>query len=404
MVANVTPGGLPTKLAALSGLRLAGVAGGVLAGFVTTLPGTLMGIGLVALFGLLGERGVLVIEFASVGISAYVVVVLLDYVIRIVGTAPKRGVALAIVLAVALATGPNSLIRLTGLLIGREWEAGLPEFGSVQIVVLALAIIVGYSLLTGSRRRSSEPRLTAGAAGGDAEIGGERPQSLARPALIVTGIFAGLMILAFAGSWAVAGMPGLVFMGLIALSIAATFGGGNAYIGIGAGFFVTTGMISAGMYYGQLVPIANATPGPLIMKLAAQMGWVFGVENYGYVAAAVLAACALVQGVGVSNVFAMLVFAGYERYANAPILRDLAVYILPVIGGMLITTALDMSHTAAVLGAQAGPPVTAMAWAFVALVAVSWWIVRRFRIMDLWIILGAGVLTLGVLGAIVWGA
>ncbi|HHW83375.1 MAG TPA: hypothetical protein GX743_06105, partial [Actinomycetales bacterium] len=159
VVSNVTPGGLPTKLAGLSGLRLAGVPGSVLGGFAATAPGTAMVLGLVALFGILGPDGVLAIEFASVGISAYVVVVLLEYVVRLIRTAPRPWVAAAITVAVAALTGLDDLARLLGLALGQEWELSLPQLSSVAIVVVALALIILFSLLTGWRRRWAQPRL-----------------------------------------------------------------------------------------------------------------------------------------------------------------------------------------------------------------------------------------------------
>ncbi|MDO5494799.1 MAG: chromate transporter [bacterium] len=407
VVANVTPGGLPTKLAGLSGLRIGGVTGAVLSGFATSAPGTLMVLGLIALFGILGPGGILAIEFASVGISAYVVVILLQYVLRLIRTAPQPAVAATITILVALLTGLDDLIRLAGLAFGQTWETGLPTLSSVTIVVAALVLIVLYSLLTGWRRRSATPQppspSVGGEAGGDGVAPGERTGSLVRPALVSAAVLTALMAAGFAAAWAVAGVTGLAFMGLIALSIAASFGGGNAYIAVGAGFFVTSGMVSADAFYGQLVPVANATPGPIIMKLAAELGWGFGVENYGLVAAVVLALAALIQGVAVSNISAMLVFAGYERYSDAPMLKDIAVYILPVIGGMLVTTAANMTVTSARFGELAGVPAWAMVWAFAALACVIAWASRRFRLHDVLVILIAGALTLGVLWGI-WAA
>lgn len=415
VVANVTPGGLPTKLAGLSGLRIAGVRGSVLAGFATNLPGVLIGIGLVALFGILGDSGVLAVEFAAVGISAYVVVVLLQYVFRLVSTATRRLGAALITVVIALATGTNDIIRLIGLALGQRWETHLPQLGSVAVVVIALVAIILYSLLTGWRRRFAEPRLTRPgpdkkkppdvaappdeAMPPDAATPADGGEPLVRSALVTAAILAALSVAGLAAAWALAGMPGLVFMSLIALSMAATFGGGNAYIAVGAGFFVTSGMVTAEVFYGQLVPVANATPGPLISKLAAQMGWVLGMDHHGIVVAVGLALCALVQGVAVSNLIAMLVFAGYERYADAPILRDLALYILPVIGGMLVTTAANMTVTATGFGGLAGVPALPMVWAIVVLAFAIWWAQRRLRIHDVVIILLAGALTLAAL----WG-
>lgn len=389
VVANVTPGGLPTKLAGLAGVELAGVAGGVLGGFATALPGAVMVVALIALFAVLGDTGLRYIEYASVGISAYIVMILGEYIVSTVRKAPTRWVAAAIVAVVFLATGANEAIALAGTLVGQEWVTNLPQLSSVAAVVAALVLIVLYSLVT-SRRRGVPvpPSSTEGAV---------RAHSIQRAALVSAAILFALALAGLAVSWLVAGLPGLVFMGLIALSIVATFGGGNAYIAVGAGFFVTSGMVAAETYYGQLVPVGNATPGALIMKLAAELGYVFGAEVGGVPVALVLALAAFVQGVAVSNLAAMLVLAGYEKANGTTVLRDISVYILPVICGMLVTTALEMVNTAARMGAQSGAPLTAMAWAVLTGVALMWALHTKWRVRDLVLLAVGGVLSLAAL-------
>lgn len=381
VVANVTPGGLPTKLAGLAGLEVAGVAGGVLGGFATALPGAIMVVALIAAFSALGTSGLRLIEYASVGISAYVVMILAVYILSTIRKAPSRLVASVIVTVVFLATGINDAIALLGTLLGQEWHTDLPQLSSVAAVVAALVLIVLYSLLTSRRRGVPVPPQASESVA--------RTRELQRGALVVSGVLVALVLLGLAASWLVAGMPGLIFMGLIALSIMATFGGGNAYIAVGAGFFVTSGMVAAETYYGQLVPVGNATPGALIMKLAAELGYVFGASVGGVPVALILALAAFIQGVALSNLTAMLVLAGYERAAGTTVLHDISIYILPVICGMLVTTAADMINTAAFMGAQSGVSLTVMAWAMLAAVAAMWVAHVRLKVPDL-VLLGIG--------------
>lgn len=412
VVANVTPGGLPTKLAGLAGLELAGVAGGVLGGFATALPGAVMVVGLIALFSVLGASGLRLIEYASVGISAYIVMVLAEYIVSTVRRAPSRAAAAAIVVVVFLATGINDAVELTGHLLGQRWRTDVSQLSSVAAVVAALVLIVLYSLLTARRRGVPIPpsgaarplsppsAATAGHSTDSTVPAANAGGSLQRDALITALILAGLAAAGLVVSWLVAGLPGLTFMALIALSIVATFGGGNAYIAVGAGFFVTSGMIAAETYYGQLVPVGNATPGALIMKLAAELGYVFGAEIGGVPVALILAVAAFIQGVAVSNLAAMLVFAGYERAAGTSVLRDISIFILPVICGMLVTTAIDMVITAARMGAQAGPSMAVRSWIVIAGVGVMWALHRKTRVPDLVLLAVGGAVSLGLLAAI----
>lgn len=397
VVANVTPGGLPTKLAALSGLRLAGIPGAVLGGFVAALPGTIMVFLLIGLVGVMGNAGVRYVEYAAVGISAYVVVVLIEYTRRTLrgrGIRHRMAINWAIAVLVGLAMGANTFVTWIGQLVGQTWETSLPQLSSVAVVVIALAVIIGWSMIRWLANLTSGHASRKALAKHTKTLPRDESHQLIIKALLSAAILAGIALLGLVAASAVAGAEGFWFMVLIALSIFATFGGGNAYIAVGSGFFVLTGYIGAEVFYGQLVPFANATPGPLIMKLSAEAGWEYG-STWGIFAGVVLAICGLVEGVAVSNLTALLVFSGYERYSDARVFRDISTFILPVICGMLLATALDMAVTAALLGAQSGIPVVVMAWAFAALVAVIWWVERRIAIHDVWVIVIASVTTLG---------
>ena len=125
------------------------------------------------------------------------------------------------------------------------------------------------------------------------------------------------------------------------------------------------------------------------MKLAAELGYVFGASVGGVPVALILALAAFIQGVALSNLTAMLVLAGYERAAGTTVLHDISIYILPVICGMLVTTAADMINTAAFMGAQSGVSLTVMAWAMLAAVAAMWVAHVRLKVPDL-VLLGIG--------------
>ena len=92
VIANVTPGGLPTKLAALSGFHVGGTWTAVLSSIVAGLPGTILAVGIVAFFGVLGPDAIRWVEYAAVGISAFIIVLLVEYIAKVWRTAPSRRV------------------------------------------------------------------------------------------------------------------------------------------------------------------------------------------------------------------------------------------------------------------------------------------------------------------------
>jgi len=107
VIANVTPGGLPTKLAALSGFHVAGTTGAVLSAVAAGLPGTLMAVAIIGFFGDLGQDAIRWVEHAAVGISAFIIL----------------------------------------LLVGQEWEPALPSMNAIQVILVSLVVIAGVIAL-----------------------------------------------------------------------------------------------------------------------------------------------------------------------------------------------------------------------------------------------------------------
>ena len=116
-------------------------------------------------------------------------------------------------------------------------------------------------------------------------------------------------------------------LGLVALSTLTSFGGGEAYVGVADGIFVAGGHLDQAVFYGQLVPVANALPGPILVKLAAAIGFV-GRADAGLVAA--------------GTALAAVVMSLVERAQDSPVVRDLGAAVLPVISGLLVTTSVSM--------------------------------------------------------------
>lgn len=384
VIANVTPGGLPTKLAALSGFDVAGTAGAILSAVAAGLPGTLLAVAIIGWFGVLRADALRWVEYAGVGISAYIVLLLIEYVARVWRTAgAARTGVVAVTLTVFALTGANPALVTLGHLVGRGIEPRLPAVGSLEVIVGALFLI---AIGTAVRRPTPLPHAPR-------EVDHERIRRYLRAGAAFTVVTLATVAL----SAAVAGAPGGALMGLIALSMLATFGGGPAYIAVADGFFVGS-WVEADVFYSQLVPVANATPGPLITKLAAAVAFHHGMANVSLPAAVVLALGGLVVAAGVSGAVAMVVTGGQERIAGAGYIRRLQRWVVPVICGLLVTTAFSMTLAAVAVGGRAGIAPTPMAWVFTVLVAALLWLHPRVRLPDVVWIAAVGALTLAGLG------
>lgn len=383
VIANVTPGGLPTKLAALSGFHVGGTWTAVLSSIVAGLPGTILAVGIVAFFGVLGPDAIRWVEYAAVGISAFIIVLLVEYIAKVWRTAPARRLAVGITLATFVVSGLNPFVRVVGLLLGQEWAPALPAMNAIQVILVALVLIAVVMTVRRSTPLPLVPVLT--------------DPLRVRRYVIAGGVFAGLAVAAIGVSALVAGSGGGRLMALVALSMLATFGGGPAYIAVADGFFVGS-FVSADVFYAQLVPVGNATPGPLITKLAAQVGFSYGLENVSPAAGVVLALCGLVVAATVSGAVAMVVMAGYERIAGRGYMRRLQAYVVPVICGLLITTAFSMTLAAVAIGGRADVGPTPMVWGMAVLVALLLAVHARVKVPDVVFILLAGALTVVVLG------
>lgn len=85
VIANITPGALPVKLAALLSGRANGAIASVACALAVAFPGAVATVGLIALFNVPGGDTIRYVEFAAVGITAFIIVLLLPMGKHLVG-------------------------------------------------------------------------------------------------------------------------------------------------------------------------------------------------------------------------------------------------------------------------------------------------------------------------------
>ncbi len=363
LIANLTPGALPVKLAALAGAELGRPVMALAAGVAVALPGALATVILLASFHAIGAAGIRLVEFAAVGISVFIMVLLGHFIVKVIAKAADRqGWAIAIMAASFVATAGPLLVRAAGKLLGRDWQLGLPRLTAVQVIVVAIVAITVVHLL--------HPRPNPPSSGGGN-----------RAAWHSAALFIGVLVAVLAA--AVFWPAGARFLGLVGLSTATSFGGGEAYVAVADGFFVASGMVDPHVFYGQTVPVANALPGPILVKIASAVGFSFGMACGGWPLAVIFSLGAFMVAIAVSCVPAMMLLAGYAKVGRSLFIRRLGNYIMPVICGLLLTTSVAMVDANMNVAAAASVSVPAVGWATLVGVGVLWWLQTRFKLADL---------------------
>ena len=387
VIANVTPGALPVKLAALSGSQLSGSTAAASGAIAVALPGALITVALLALFSALGPGAISIVEYASLGISAFILYLLAHYILKVLLPGGRVQWVSVIIAAVAfLLSGAARAVELVFVALDSEPSWALPELSALGLVLVALAAIAMVTLWQLSR---------GGVAAAAAVAGGVEVPVGARRALRGALLLAMITVAGFGLALAVAPEAAtLSFFGLILVSTVSSFGGGEAYVGVADGFFVATGLVESTLFYGQIVPVANALPGPILVKIASGIAYGVGVEAGSVITGTVFAIAAFLITVGGSSSLALLLLAGYDRARNSLFVRNISTFILPVICGLLAATSLSLLHASAGIADNAGVPAAAAIAGSLALAMLVPLVHRVGRVPDIALIIAFGALSL----------
>lgn len=179
-------------------------------------------------------------------------------------------------------------------------------------------------------------------------------------------------------------LPGSIpFFGSMLLSVVTSFGGGEAYIAIADSTFVQAGYIVSDVFYGRIVPVANALPGPILIKVAAAVAFAWGEAQGGLVIGVLAAGIAILLTVGACSAIALLVQNFYELLKDAPVLLAIKRYILYVVCGTLLSTSIAMFYEGIKVAGEAGFQPVLTYIVMVAGTALLYLLHKRFHLHDL---------------------
>lgn len=434
VVANITPGALPVKLGATCGYSLFGVSASVGAAYCVMLPGTLFTVLIIALFSMMGQQAVNYLTYASVGITVFIVFLLINYTIKTVKDGSVRRNVIICAAALFLTFGkvireiieyafslpahalgtPVFNISMINLMILSFYLIIFTQLTKKKSYVIAAFVLSGVYALFCGKSAASWPvagiaRLVVialfvlsilsvwltGPRSGDK--GKFRP-SIQKGILLSIALFIGIPVVIIIVMLILGIIPGgsVGFLGNVVVSAVTSFGGGEAYVAIADSIFVQSGYVAGDIFYNRIVPVANALPGPILIKVVAAIGFVFGQTASGMTGGICLAAVTALTAVGACSAIAMLVLNFYDALKDSVIVRSLKKYILSVICGSLISVSLAMFYEAIKVAGDRGFNPLPTFGVMAVCVAFTSWLHKRYRVHDL-ILLGVSiVVSLGV--------
>lgn len=380
IVSNITPGTLPVKLAAATGKKVSGLPGMLGAAIMASLPGVGITVFLVSILSQLNENVVTQIKYASVGISVFIILLLINYITKVLSGCRQTKTLTAgwiIMLTAFFLTSGKEIVNVLGLK-----HAPIFDISTIHLLLLTFFIIfftegkitpfkgtiagiisILYILCTGKAHIiANEKVLTA------TELsmlalscygiimsmkkgkGSEAVESNKNERMTLKGLLSEevawivfLILMAIPAAFAMGGVFDYLKQG--ALSTVISFGGGEAYITIAETVFVSNDAIPSEVFYGQVLPIANALPGPILSKVLAAIGYYIGFHATQKIGAGLLLA---ITGYAVSIAASCLVFFLilyiYSRFESLELFQTLKTWILPIISGLLLTTMLSMLY------------------------------------------------------------
>jgi len=128
------------------------------------------------------------------------------------------------------------------------------------------------------------------------------------------------------------------------LSSIISFGGGDAYLTVADGLFVSSGIISESYFYGFLVTLVNVLPGSILCKTLTGIGYFLGYTSGGVIKGLLVAlagfACSVVGSCSVVS----LVRFFFDKLEEFKAFQRLKKWIKVVISGLLGTVIFSLIY------------------------------------------------------------
>lgn len=444
IIGNITPGALSVKIAAIVGYEMLGGIGSIVAAYAATIPGVILTVGVLISFVLIGDQAVGVIKYTSVGVSVFIISLMAIYILNVVKTKDKESFCKLNVIICIIAfilTSGKEVNNITRVLLGYKFNGiNLFDISTINLMIISFFIILFYGLLktkkslfiavivscfyifinekdgfNGAQLISSIIVLTMiilviyaikkNNKGNKSSLK-EKRFKINKQSILAMSLFIiiPIIIMIFA-IMLVTNKPENAhmiseFTGNVTSSTITAFGGGASYISVADGFFVQNGFIMPEDFYSKVVAVSNTMPGPLVVKIASGVGFVFGGSIQGVMFGIFIAILAMTSVVGSCCVISLIVLIGYDTFKESKELILIKKYILPVIGGMLISTSLNMLYETMKTIASVGIGFKVSFVVTIIAISALYIINKKFKINDLIILILSGGTSLILLNLI----
>lgn len=422
IVANITPGALPVEIASGIGRSVCGIPGMILAAVMMALPGTFLTVLIVSLINQSGAAILRQILFASAGVTAYIIYMLIEYsrgtYRECRGNRNAKSGMFFMVLVFILTSG-KELFQIAGI-----DKTPLFDISTVNILVVAFFIIfytngkfskgkffvsaiisILYCLCVGKARIISNDlvllilrllMIILSVYGIRKGINGKIPFSWkALRKLVKEEVFWMLFLFILSLPAFFLFKDTLKFIGQGLISALMSFGGGDAYLAVANGLFVNTGMVGYEDFYSKVVSVANALPGSILCKILAGVGYILGHQtNGGMLAGYAVAVSGFACSVAASGGTFSAVTYIYERFENLEIFQTIKRYIRPIVAGLLLSVCASMVYQNMTIADRNGWPLVVMLLFTLGLYLLNIFWKKRGRIRPLFMVLLSALISL----------
>ncbi len=410
VVASITPGALPVEIAGSFGRRNFGWQGMLLGSVGIAFPGALLTLLLLTAFSMVQDEVLRFVEFMTIGVSAFIMLLLTQYVYTVYKKGLQQGKGqsiktLLVIFTVFLLVGGKNLNRLLGI--------DHPPIVHVSTIQL-LALVFFFAFYT--RGKYSAKHLLVTVLFGGIYLLGTGIAKDVIPSFVVTidivlmiafalyGLISSFMkskqdvnidlkavtkdlAVWFAAVGIVGGAVALQYPEVLsyiarsALSVIMSFGGGDAYLTIADGIFVESAMLTEQQFYGQLVSVVNILPGSILCKTLTGVGYYIGQNVGGTMLAGMLfAVVGFVTSVAASCGFVSAVYYLYDALIKLNIFQTISKWITPVIAGLLLNIMISLCNQCMNLSEGLGISGGAILTGLVVGYAVDFVLVNKFKL------------------------
>jgi chromate transporter len=180
------------------------------------------------------------------------------------------------------------------------------------------------------------------------------------------------------------------FAARVAAASLTSFGGGEAFIGVADAFFVQSGFVSEQVYYSRIIGVSSAMPGPVLMSIAAGVGFAFGSAIGGVGTGWMFGMLAIALSVAATALGALLLYTCFKVFSDSIRLKMTIKYMMPIVCGLLITIFLSLFYQAVTVFSREGISPLIGACLVLVFLAAMYVLRMRFRLKDVPLLLAGG--------------